>query len=441
MNRLLALVILGTLLPLAGCAQPSALTVTGRVAIDPITVQVPVLAQPTVNLDAGFVTQGSLGRPGANRSSVAASLGLGSVVRVTEVEVKEGDQVTAGQVLLRLDDSQLVADVHAARADAEVSRRQIAMLDSTIADTYDKDADLDEARRKVLDGIAQATRARTQLTAKLAQAKTALRQLPGQLSQVQTKLAQVTAGLDEAKAALAALPPEAPPETRAQLQQTVAMLTAAKAQLTKARSQLTTAIGQLRTGIPKLTKALATIATGLAKARRALTTIDSAKGKLADARTQLRGLKRLAAVAADAGKTAVSVARVLREQAVVTAPDDGIVTDIADPGAVLAPGATAATIRPATDRVVAWLSPAQLAQVCVGDRVAVQPDWEAPAVSATLTRIGDTASYPPTATVTNEIHLTRAIPVEVAFDPAAGLPGGVPLDITITPCQPAGTNR
>lgn len=452
MGVALALVLTG----LAGCTTEPGFTVSAKVVDDSVELQAPSLPMPKVNLDAGFVsTAPTLGRPGANLSPVTTALGLGSLVRVLGTQAAVGDEVSAGQPLVTFDDAALKADVTAAEADAEVARRQIAVLDSGIQTTYDKTDDLNDAKRKAQDAITQLTKLRRQLTAKLAQAKAALKTLPGKLRQVNAglatvnaKLPQVSAQLAQAQAALAALPPEAPPAQRQQLEQAVAQLSAAKAQLTATRTkltaakrQLTTAIAGLKGGIPKLTKALATIATGLAKARDGLRKIASGKSKLADLRTQLRGLKAIAAVAADAAKTGITIAKTARGQAVVVSPVDGVVTAIADVGALLAPGATAAIVRPTARRLTTWLSPSRLAQSCVGDRVSVLGDWMSTPLAGAISRIGDRAQYPPTSFPTDEVHPIRSVPVDLTLDVPADLPVGVPLEVHINPCHPAGTQR
>lgn len=428
MRGLIGVLALALVAPLAGCATQGGFTVTGRVADDTVAVQAPSLPMPRVNLDAGFtVLSTGVGRPQANSSPVSALVGLGGVARVAEVAVDLGDRVTAGQVLLRFDDAALSADRAAAKADAEVARRQVAVLAAGIDETYDKERDLDKAEKKVRTALADLATAQRQLTAKLATARQQLRILPG-------KLAEVSAQLAQAQAALAALPPEAPPEVRAQLEAAVAQLTAAKA-------QLTAGIAALKQGIPKLAAGLKKIAAGRAKARAGLRTISSGRTKLADARTQLRAARSVAVVAADAAKVGVSLAGTGLSLAVLTAPEDGYVVQVADVGAVLAPGATAVLLRPEPDRVTTFLAPEQLAQVCVGDRVTVRGDWMTTPLTGKVARLGTEADYPPTSFPTDEVHLTRAVGAEITLEAVGELPVGVPLDIRISPCRPAGTQR
>ena len=56
-------------------------------------------------------------------------------------------------------------------------------------------------------------------------------------------------------------------------------------------------------------------------------------------------------------------------------------------------------------------------------------------VRARLTRIGTRADYPPTSVATEEIHLTRA--VEVQLTATDQLPAGMPVELTIKSCRPA----
>lgn len=455
---------------IAGCGQPSAtIDTTGRVVADSLTVQAPVLDVPRVNLDAGFAVVPSAG---ANLSAVPALVGVGSAQRVVEVRVRLGDRVRAGDVLLRFEDAALTAQVRAARADHALAKTQVGVIDSAIHITHDKEADLAEARTKVTDGIAKATRARKNLSAKLAQARKAAKDLPNQLTKVEktiTKLsanrvnaartlgqlranrATAAANLAEVEAALAALPPDAPASVRdpllaarsrlqgaiRQLDAGITRLTAALrqidaglAKLKAGRTKLKAGIRQVNAAIPQLTTAIRTIDTNLVKANDALKRIDRGTKRLREARADLKRARTLAVIAAG-DDTAVSHARTARSRAVVTAPRDGFITSIANVGDVLAPGATVATLSRPARLVQLWLAPAQAAQVCAGDAATVGFGADP---AGTVSRILPLAQYPPTFHTTDDVHLTRAVPVEVTTD--AALPPGVPIDVRLTPCQP-----
>ena len=136
----------------------------------------------------------------------------------------------------------------------------------------------------------------------------------------------------------------------------------------------------------------------------------------------------------------VDLARAQVTLAELTSPVNGVVVSAATAGSVLAPGATAVTIRetrPST--VTAWLAPDELARVCDGDAASIVGDWmTGDGVPATLTRIGTRTDYPPTSVATEEVHLTRA--VEVEFTATEQLPAGVPVELHINSCHPAAGN-
>jgi hypothetical protein len=60
-----------------------------------------------------------------------------------------------------------------------------------------------------------------------------------------------------------------------------------------------------------------------------------------------------------------------------------------------------------------------------------------------ITLIGDRADYPPTAFATDEVHLTRAVPVRLTLTSSSGqgqsLPPGSPVDIEILPAANDGS--
>lgn len=200
-------------------------------------------------------------------------------------------------------------------------------------------------------------------------------------------------------------------------------------------------IAQVRAIIAQLTAGIAKIDAGLVKARTAVHTLTDALDTIADARRTLRNNRVLATVAIASADVGVRSAGVARGLAVVKAPVAGTVVRMADPGDVLSPGATLATIRedgPTT--ATAWLPPDTLSRVCLGASAGVTGDWATGgALTGTITRIGDRADYPPTTYATDEVHLTRAIPVQVTVTGTA--PAGVPADVRLTPCSPSGGPR
>jgi multidrug resistance efflux pump len=478
-------------LALCGCAQPAGLDVVGTVRDDTVTVVVPALGAVAVDPDAGFAPtlQAATTRSPAAQA-VPALMGLGTVVRVRDMLAQEGDKVSAGDVVATLDDAQLVAQLEATQSTADVAAAQPAVVQGAIDQADDKAAEiagrradvqeaistltakrrallstratLVETRGHLIDKRAALRRTRTDLRAQRAQLRTKKSEAldkRAQLDQQVNELQQVLAQLPPDPATPPPLPPGTPvPPTRAQVLAAIAQLQAGMGQVDAGLAQIDPALVRIDTGLRDLTSGLVTIESGLgrtgaglegirtglpkieaglAKARDGLARLDDAAARLGDARRALGQRKDQAEIAATAARIAVRAARRQLDHATVTAPVDGVVVRAAAPGDVLAPGATLVAIRPdAAPRATVWLAPDDLSQVCVGDRAALHGDWMPAGTSApaTLTSIGQRWDYPPSWHATDEVHLTRALPVEVTASSDA-LPAGVPVDITIDGCR------
>lgn len=481
-------------LALCGCAQPAGLVVVGTVRDDTVTVAVPALGAVAVDLDAGFAPtpQAATTRSPAAQA-VPALMGLGTVVGVRDILVQEGDRVSAGDVVATLDDAQLVAQLETTQSTADVAAAQPAVVQGAIDQTDDKAAEIAGRRADVQEAIATltdkrrallSTRAtlvetrgnlidkraalrrtrtdlraqRAQLRAKKSEALDTRAQLDQQVSELQQILAQLP---PDPATPLPPLPPGTPvPPTRAQVLAAIAELQAGIGQVDAGLAQIDPALEKIDAGLRDLTSGLVTIGAGLdrtdaglerirtglpkvdaglAKARDGRARLDDAAARLVDARRALGHRKDQAEIAATAARIGVQAARRQLDHATVTAPVDGVVVRAAARGDMLAPGATLVAIRPdAAPRATVWLAPDELSQVCVGDRAAVHGDWMPAGTSApaTLTSIGQRWDYPPSWHATDEVHLTRALPVEVTASSGA-LPAGVPVDITIDGCRQA----
>jgi multidrug resistance efflux pump len=409
-------------LALTGCTPaPSALVVSGTVENRVEAVAVPAVSVPAVNLDAGFTTLTGAtnpvtGRTGTNLSTVGATYGFGTFVRLAEVTVAVGDTVTAGQSVGRIDDAALTAQVAAAKADQEAALAQVGLLGDAIDTTYDKQSDVNSALAKVRDAINKIHDGKKKLLAARSSAK-----------KVRAGLVQK---LHAAEELLANYPPVVPPGANIPPKEALPGIIAA----------LKAGIRKLDAGVRKINGILHTLAKGLKKARSGLRKLEDATAKITEARGTLRDLKDLAAIQADALRVPVDLARTQVVLAGLTSPVNGVVVAAATAGSVLAPGATAVSIRetrPST--VTAWLASDQVTQVCEGDAASIVGDWmTGDGVPATLTRISTRSDYPPTSVATEEVHLTRA--VEVEFTATEQLPAGVPVELHINSCHPAASN-
>ncbi len=249
------------------------------------------------------------------------------------------------------------------------------------------------------------------------------------IAQLEAAIAQIDAGLVPLDAAIA------------QIDAGLAPLNAGLAQMDAGLVTIDTGLKQIATGLTAIKTGLGKIADALTKARDGLTKLDEAEEKLLDGRQKLRNLKHLAEIAAEASLVPIRIARQQESLAIVTSPVNGFVVDVAAAGDLLAPGAILVTIREqAPAKVTAWLAPSELAQVCLNDRARVHGDWMDAGTSlpAKITRIGERWDYPPSSQATDQVHLTRAVPVE--FTTTTGeLPPGVPVELTISGCHKVAT--
>jgi len=372
----------------AGCAKDE--TLAGRVVDDVVQVSVPSLFVPLPDSDAGFIPASGSAGSGPTRtpaSGITAITGIGQYSRVTSVPVAQGDRVQAGGVLAAFDAAALDADVVASQAALAAARAQLPVLDDALDDIASGTSELSSARSEIFSAIAKLEKTRAQLSEKRAQLRGVLGSLPPSVP--------------------ATLPPGVPRPP--------------------GPDQLRGAIVQLDAGIAK-------IDTGLVKARSGVRRLASARGRLGDAKTQLQNARDLARIAADASKVAVQLAQWRRTVAVVQAPAAGVVVSVARVGDVLAPGATVAVVRPdGAARITTWVTPEHASAVRLGQEATVSGDWSAgESFPARVSLVGTRALYPPTSFATREVHLTRAVPIEVTVDsPVAALPPGAPADVRL----------
>ncbi len=402
---------------LAGCsAGPT--DYAGRVVDDTAKLQVPALSMPSVNLDAGFAQTAGPAATTPQRSTVATAValtGIGSVSRVTSVAVQAGDDVRVGDEIARLDARALDANVAVAKAGLSAARAQVGVLDDALDTVASNRATLATKRGQIDSAASKLATTRTQLAAQLASLKALLAKIEalgagGGRPPLPPGGTMPTGSVPPP----GGLPPGAPPAG--------GMPDPAK----------------LRAGIAKLTAALAKIDAGLAQVSAGRAQLASASAKLSDARRQLRDLRRLARVGVDGAKVGVQVAEYQRELAVLRSPVDGTVVSVASVGDVLAPGATVAEIRrDGPPRVTTWLAPEELGAIGVGTEAEVRADWFPTGlgrepISGRVTNVSTQAEYPPTSFATSEIHLTRAIRVEITLSDTAeqpALPPGAPVDV------------
>jgi len=410
---------------LSGCTG-SPVDYAGRVVGDSVTLQVTALTMPSVDLDAGITpgaagaSAGNVGTKRSNMATAVAITGLGSVVRVASVAVAPGDEVVAGQEIARLDSAALDANVLVAQAAFATGKAQVGVLDDALDTVASSRWTLARRRAQVVVAEAHLLSMRGKLANQLAEAK--------------AMLARIEAF--GARGGMPGVPPTGTVPPAGPLPDPA----------------------RLRTGIVELTAALARIDVGLAQVASGHAKLFSAEARLRDARSQLKNVRALSQVAVGAAEVGVRLAKYQRQLAMLRSPADGVVVRVARVGDVLAPGATVAEIRrDGPPRVTTWLAPEQLAGVAVGTEVEVSADWfprglgssgdigatggsrdvagsrgRVQPIPGRVTSVGTRAEYPPTSFATSEIHLTRAIRVEMTLSPSAeqpALPPGTPVDV------------
>lgn len=383
-----------------GCASED--TVAGRVVDDTLAVTTPAIAAPSPDINAGFAPNTpstSAGSPApadqAQRNTIAAITGLGQYARVASVSVSAGERVETGDVLVEFDSRALEAELSVAKANQAVAKAQVRVIDDALDDVESGRATLAEARADALSAQDELTDTRSELVDKRAQLKDVLEALPPSIP------ATLPPGMPR--------PPD-PKDVRA-------------------------AIAQLDAGLERIDSGLGKIDSGLDQ-------IASKRATLADARNFLEDARVLAVIGYDASKVAVKLARWKLDSVIVRAPESGVVISVAHAGDALAPSATVATIRPeGAARVTTWLTIEQLAhlQRRLGSsgswdtlNASVSGDWARGEVyPAHISRVGVRSQYPPTSFATREVHLTRAIQIELEVEGPADLPPGAPADVTI----------
>jgi len=185
--------------------------------------------------------------------------------------------------------------------------------------------------------------------------------------------------------------------------------------------------------IAKLTEALAKIDAGIAKATTAKAKLATGRAQIADARMQLRDARELLTLSSDAAELGILLAEAKRAQATVVSPVSGLVLDAEPAGTVVMANAPLVRIRP--DRPVkvdTYLTADQAARLPVGSNASVTSDsFPGRTFGGTVTHQAADYEYPPTAFPTSEVHMTRAVRVEVTVPVGSDLPPGTPVDVSI----------
>lgn len=387
---------------LAGCSpspRGGDLTVSGRVADDVVTLDTPRVTTSTPSLTS-----------------------VGAVAVVVGVSRDPGDQVSAGDEVVVFDDRLLKAGVRSARASVRVARARVGVLENMRSD-------IDEQKTTV-------AQTRTQLGATIAE-------LQATLGDLKARRVEAAASLEELRRLLRTLPPGATqppaPSTPPSAPPPAGPGGGGGSQGGLPKPE------DLERAIARLDGAITRLEGGLSRARTGLSRLNTASAKLSDASASVSDAIEFARIAADASESSVRLAQEQLASAVLRAPVDAIVIEVPEVGETLAFGATAVRLRTRSEpRIEAWLGFEDLERVRLEGRARVRIDsLPGREFEAVVSRIGESAQYPPTYVATREVHLGRAVRVQLAPVGATeesgvglaeaswpALPPGTPCDIT-----------
>ncbi len=368
------------LLTLSGCAPAlSSTTYSGSILDDIVEVALPALPSPMPDLAVG-TEQAAEGTPtpGARSGTVPLTEEAASWIRVRAVTARVGDRVVEGDVLLELDDALLKAAEVTARAELKRAQADAGVLGGFIQSVSDGRSDITSKTLDIQKTTSDLTRQRTDLSAQLDAAKRGASVIPTTTPE----------------------PTTTPAPTQAEL-------------------------------IARLEAAIAKIDEGLKKATEGLEQLTEASAELDRVEQSLGGLSTAAAAVVEGREVVVSLAAARTELGVVLAPVDGLVVAIADPGDVLAAGASAASIRREGPALAETYIPAGLARELLGGSQATvfADSLKDRSLLAYVDHIGERAGYVPTRYASPETHTTRGVRVVVRLGLADVLPAGSPVDI------------
>ncbi|MBC7249123.1 MAG: efflux RND transporter periplasmic adaptor subunit [Anaerolineae bacterium] len=383
--------------------------------------------------------------------------------RIVEILADEGDEVRAGEPLVRLDDSLLQAHLEEARAAVEVARAALARVQAGVHPGKIREAEA---------GLAQAIAARDaayQVWQDLLTVRDHPQELDDQIDQARTQLAQAESRIKQAEANVEAakmlynsakhtarqlnaagvpsisLPPSAEIPMSLEVSPD-AYATDAEYQLWQAWVQLETA----KAARDSAQQYLSDLLTIRADPQDVDTQIDDAKARYDSAQAAVAMAEaQLAALKAGPTEEQVAAARAQVEQAeaalktlevqlakmVVYAPQDGVVVErAASVGELAVPGATLLTIANLDEvTLTVYVPEKDLGLVQLGQEVEVTVDaYPGRIFRGQVVQIATEAEFTPKNVQTKEERVNVVFAVEVRLpNPDHALKPGIPADAVL----------
>ncbi len=322
--------------------------------------------------------------------------------RIREIQVREGDQVKAGQVIALIDDQQV-------RAREEQERSNVMQAEARVLSTQQQIAVLNAQLEESNIGVDQA---RLDAQGRVSQAEAQVAHAEAQLAQAEADYGQ--AKYDEQRYTTLAKDGDVPERTGRQAQTTAeahaAAVHAARKQVDVARGALTMAKANVANAAMRTSQATAIRKQIL----QAQSEIAAAQAETEQARAKLREVQ------AD------------REDLQVIAPIDGTVaTRSAEPGEVVAAGTTLVTIVNLNEVYLRGFIPeGDIGRVRTGQTARVYLD-SAPdkPLEAIVSRIDPEASFTPENTYFKDDRVKQVVGVKLQLKSAAGYAKpGMPAD-------------
>lgn len=370
----------------------------------------------------------------ADETRVAAELGG----RVVEVLAGEADAVGAGELLLRLDESELVADMAVVRAGIEVAQAKLAELQSG-----PRPAQLEAAEAAVIQAVAQRDGAVVALDHARAQ-RNSPQELLAQIDDVRGQVDRLERQIEQARAAVKSaeiLRDHGNPfgtdreKTEAavygkQVEASEERLAAAEAAQTSARSTLDALEAmqqeplalEAQVHAAEAQVAISEAALELARAELALLEAGTRPEEVQVARAQV-----------EEAEAALHVLEVQRDKLRLRCPRDGVVTDrLVEPGEAVIAGRPLLVVadlgRP---ELVVYVPTGDIGHVQLGQEVTVTVDSLADRVfSGEVTYIASEAEFTPRNVQTQEERIRTVFAVKIRLpNPDMVLKAGVPADV------------
>lgn len=352
------------------------------------------------------------GRIEADETNLGAKVGG----RILEVTVREGDTVAVGQVVARLDDAALQAQLAAAQAQVAAAQQQVnqAQLQVSVVESQIQEAQLalQQAQGDTSGRVSQAT-------AQVAAAQ-------AQLAETQARVQETQAALDQAQAdrnrlstlvAQGAIPQQQFDQIQTLVATTQETLKARQAAATAAQQQVAAAQGALtQTQTTQLNPDLRT-----AQIQRLQTQQNQARAQLAGAEANLQQ-----------AQAAQAEVEARRDDLTITSPIAGIVsTRLVEPGEVIAPGARVLTLVNLDEVYLRGFIPqGEVGRVRVGQAANVFLDSapEQP-LAARVTAVDTEASFTPENIYFRDDRVTQVFGLRLTIDQPGGFAKpGMPAD-------------